>query len=153
MSLELFYGNFYQEELKEILELCEMPTDKIHKGLKIILYDGNISIGGCRSIFSDDGKSALLSSVCIKPEFQKKGYGSKMLGMVHNLLIKNNVENFYLASVTTATNFYKKHNYTDVSISDVPKEFVKPMWRTYSEYERNKSQRRIRSFMKFSFKS
>lgn len=151
MNLELLYGNYYQDDLKEILESCGMPTEKIQKGLKLILR-GDENIGGCRVIFSNDEKSALLCSVCISPKYQSNGYGSKMLQMVHVLLENNGVEHYYLASVSTAVGFYKKYGYKETSISEVPVEFTKIMWRIYSEYERSKSDRRISSFMKYSLK-
>lgn len=147
MKYELIHGDV--DKLKELLIKCDMPHNKAHKGIKFLLILDDEIIGGCRAIISTDGKSALVGSVCILPEYRKIGAGREMLKLMHNYVTLLGVETFYLAAVNTAINFYRKIGYRCESISNVPVEFVKPMTKTYEEYERGEYPYKIRQYMRY----
>jgi N-acetylglutamate synthase-like GNAT family acetyltransferase len=147
MNFELIHGDV--DKLKKLLIKCDMPHNKVHKGIKfLLLFDGEV-IGGCRSIISNDGKSALVGSVCILPEYRKIGAGREMLQLMHEYVKLMGVKTFYLASVSTAIDFYKKIGYKCESIINIPCEFVKPLTKTYQEYEQGEYPYKIRQYMRY----
>jgi N-acetylglutamate synthase-like GNAT family acetyltransferase len=146
----LIWGDFCEPKLKFLLELCDMPNDKIHKGIKILLLDDsfvtNKTVAGCRLILSGDNKSGHIASVCVNPFLQRRGYGKKIITEVHRQF---NLEYYYLSAVNTAIGFYDNLGYKQVGIKDIPKEFAKQMVRINKEYERLNLTRRIGAFMRY----
>ena len=149
----LIWGDFCEPKLKFFLELCDMPHDKIEKGIKILLLDDsfitNKAVAGCRLILSNDKKSGHIASVCVNPFLQKRGYGKKLLKQVHEQF---DLDTYYLSAVNTAVGFYANLGYKQVGVKDIPKEFTKQMVRINQEYERLNLSRRIGAFMRYENK-
>jgi len=60
-----------------------------------------------------DGKQFYLVEFCVKPERQRKGYGSKLLSYLERKLREQNVGHVYLLTMRDSFTeiFYKKKNY------------------------------------------
>ncbi|SFG09466.1 Acetyltransferase (GNAT) domain-containing protein [Desulfotomaculum arcticum] len=80
----------------------------------LLLADNNVIgfIAG-HSKRSDQGKIFYLAELCISKEIQGKGYGSKLLSFLEEVLIKENVKSVYLLTSTggSAEAFYKNNHY------------------------------------------
>jgi protein-tyrosine-phosphatase/N-acetylglutamate synthase-like GNAT family acetyltransferase len=121
-SPQVTIDNARQDDLKDILELldqCELPREGLTDLTATILVarNGN-EIVGC-SALELYPNNALLRSVAIKPSFQNRGLGKRLVKATLDLAVDNKISNLYLLTETAST-FFSKLGFENVPRSAVP---------------------------------
>lgn len=100
----------YESAKERLTDLLNTP-----KFFGLLLYCQNELIGfiAGNSKKSYQGLTYYLAELCVKGEIQGKGYGSRLLHLLENELLKRNIKSLYLltANKGAAEHFYKKNNY------------------------------------------
>ena len=100
------YGNA-KERLSDLLN-----TPKFF-GLQLYCQNELIGFIAGNSKKSYQGLTYYLAELCVRSEIQGKGYGSRLLHLLENELLKRNIKSLYLltANKGAAKYFYKTNNY------------------------------------------
>lgn len=89
----------------------ENMIDKyLHRGHLFALYDDDLK--GVCVITREDEKTIEIKNIAIYPEFQNRGYGTKLLNFVFDIF-KNSAEKFIVGTGENekTLNFYKKNGF------------------------------------------
>jgi len=106
-------------EILALLEVCQLPKEGLatHLSKTLVAQRGN-EIVGC-SALEVYQELALLRSVAVKPSLRRRGLGLKLTRAALDLARESHITNVYLLT-ETATTFFSKLGFTQVSRSDVP---------------------------------
>lgn len=144
----MLHGDPYERPLKTLLERCQMPCQKTHKGEKMIILVGGIPIGGARLIKDESRQYGLVASVCIEEEFRGTGAGRFLMNAVKDLADHMGMSCLYLGAVDSAVGFYEKLGYESIALAECPDDFQKPLTKITEEYQRDEYPYRIAQYMK-----
>ena len=107
--------------IKSLLESVSLPSADIDNHISNFLLlecDGNIAGTVGMEMY---GETALLRSLAIQKEFQKKGYGRKLCNKLLSDAGIFNVKNVYLLT-ETAKDFFSREGFQIISREAVPEE-------------------------------
>jgi GNAT superfamily N-acetyltransferase len=108
-AIDFFHEHHSRENMK-----IKLPEECV-----LIMFEDNKLIGTGNITKNDINRFFIL------PEYQKKGYGKKLLIELENKLNKEVYDKTILASSLGAVDFYRKngYKYSDYKIMDLPEEY------------------------------
>ncbi len=109
--------------IKELLRSVNLVIEDIEENLtdfKVLVSDQTLI--GCIGL-EVFGSMALLRSLAVQPNHQKKGYGLKLLNEIEEHASNLGLERLYLLT-TTAEGFFKKNGYVIADRNTAPSEIA-----------------------------
>lgn len=116
--------------ITELLKKTNLPPDGIESHLEnfLIIREKSPSkksdqIIGCAGL-EIYGKSALLRSVAVHPDFQKEGYGTLLVSRIIEIARRMNITSLFLLT-DTAEDYFKKKGFNKILREQVPNDMKK----------------------------
>lgn len=106
------------ESIASLLESVNLPTQgvKEHTSNFVVLLDGEMLIGtGGLEIY---GNNALLRSLAVHPDYQKKGYGQQLYQFLLEKAQEQNITELYLLT-ETAERFFARMGFEKIARESV----------------------------------
>lgn len=90
--------------------LRDVAVQDIEQGGGWICLDGNVKVGFSMPIFAPE---PMLAALFVRPEYQRRGIGKKLMGLAINWLKKNKAESIILETDpgSFADEFYKRNGW------------------------------------------
>jgi amino-acid N-acetyltransferase len=107
-------------KIKSLLSEANLPAEDISKHLQnFIVAEKDHEIIGTIGI-EVLGELGLLRSLAVRPMYQKKGLGSRLVKQIISFAYNKNLKTLFLLT-STAAGFFKKHGFTEIQRDQAPR--------------------------------
>lgn len=113
-------GTHLRPAILELLLANDLPVADLdeNKNLFACLANGDVIGAGGLELFGD---CALLRSLCVRKDLQKKGLGKFIVGEIEKIALQKGIHGLYLLT-TTAEGFFSNEGYEKIDREGVPAE-------------------------------